>query len=97
MQEGDGGELRIYQPRAGSGSQSKDGAAKTGDGDDANVVRVADVPPVLDTMVLFFSDTRVPHEVGQEGDNARPLLKCARCTRERERERERELHIYIYI
>ena len=47
---GDGGELRIYGP-----------AADENDNSDTPIVR--DVEPVADRLVVFYSDTRVPHEV----------------------------------
>jgi hypothetical protein len=55
-QEGDGGELRIYPPEATSKPSAEGGSKDAG-------LPILDLPPRGDSMVLFFSDTRVPHEV----------------------------------
>jgi hypoxia-inducible factor (prolyl hydroxylase) len=49
---GDGGELRIWQPVA---ALEKLGATES--------QPLADVQPLADRVILFFSDSRVPHEV----------------------------------
>ena len=67
---GDGGELRIFRCLRGSSEGFTDCDGKSLDAHDAGEaladakpVVVEDVAPVSGRLVVFFSDTRVPHEV----------------------------------
>jgi hypothetical protein len=55
-QEGDGGELRIHD--LSTSRQADDSYDKASDGP-----AFVDIPPIGGTMVVFYSDSRVPHEV----------------------------------
>eukprot|EP00730_Choanoeca_flexa_P003302 TRINITY_DN11359_c1_g1_i1.p1 TRINITY_DN11359_c1_g1~~TRINITY_DN11359_c1_g1_i1.p1 ORF type:complete len:725 (+),score=117.91 TRINITY_DN11359_c1_g1_i1:1797-3971(+) len=60
--QGDGGELRVYRSSQHGEVDSDDDNDKI-DGEKDKTEHYVDLPPTGDTMVMFFSDTRVPHEV----------------------------------
>lgn len=63
----------------GGEGEGADGESGKEEQEEEETEALEDIPPQLDTMVIFFSDTRVPHEVQSKAAMAEGI--------ERERER----------